>query len=214
MLQEGLHIVETARERDVVLRLLGGLAVRTHCDMIAFCERDYSDLDMVGRGKQRRQIIALFADLGYDLNEHVLRATGARQLQFVRQCEHPVGDERAHEDDHVDVFLDVFKMDHRIDLKGRLELDDRTVSVTDQLLTKLQAHRPDEKDVRDILTLLKDLEVADDEGPGVIGLRSIAARCAVDWGLFHDVELNLDRCATLLPGYGLSVEEERRIRRA
>ncbi len=52
-------------------------------------------------------------------------------------------------------------------------------------------------DLRDVLTLLKDLEIADDEAPGVIGLRYLAARCARDWGLHHDVERNLDRAEAL-----------------
>jgi hypothetical protein len=84
--------------------------------------------------------------------------------------------------------------------------------VSDQLLTKLQVHKPDEKDVRDVLTLFKDLEVADDEEPGVIGLAYLAARCADDWGLQHDVELNLDRVEALLPQYLLTPDEEAHVR--
>jgi hypothetical protein len=117
-----------------------------------------------------------------------------------------------HEDDHVDVFLDRFKMDHEIDLKDRLTLDAYTIPVTDQLLTKLQINRASEKDVRDTLTLLKDLELADEEAPGVIGLRLLAARCAKDWGLYHDVERSLERAATMLPEYLLTPEETERIR--
>ena len=84
--------------------------------------------------------------------------------------------------------------------------------MSDQLLTKLQVHRQDEKDVRDVLTLLKDLELAEDEAPGVIGLWYVAARCAADWGLQHDVERNLDRAEALMPGYALSDDEEGRVR--
>jgi hypothetical protein len=212
MLAEGLHIVDAARERGVVLRLLGGLAVRVHCDLIAFCERDYSDLDMVGLKAQRKQVITLFRDLGYELDLHTMQATRGRQLQFVRPCRHEEGGVPVHEDDHVDVFLDRFKMDHEIDLKDRLTLDAYTIPVTDQLLTKLQINRASEKDVRDTLTLLKDLELADEEAPGVIGLRLLAARCAKDWGLYHDVERSLERAATMLPEYLLTPEETERIR--
>jgi len=212
MLAEGLRIVDAARERGVVLRLLGGLAVRVHCELIAFCERDYSDLDMVGLKAQRKQVINLFRDLGYEFDLHTMQATRGRQLQFVRPCRHEAGGLPVHEDDHVDVFLDRFKMDHEIDLKDRLTLEAYTIPVTDQLLTKLQINRATEKDVRDTLTLLKDLELADEEAPGVIGLRVLAARCAKDWGLYHDVERSLDRCEAMLPDYLLTSEEEARIR--
>lgn len=212
MLDEGLRIVDAARERGVVLRLLGGLAVRVHCELIAFCDRDYSDLDMVGLKAQRKQVITLFRDLGYEFDLHTMQATRGRQLQFVRPCRHEVGGARVHQDDHVDVFLDTFKMDHEIELKDRLTLDDYTIAVTDQLLTKLQIHRADEKDVRDSLTLLKDLELADEEAPGTIGLRRLAEPCAKDWGLYHDVERSLERCAAALSHYLLSDEETARIR--
>ncbi len=212
MLDEGLRIVDAARERGVVLRLLGGLAVRVHCDLIAFCERDYSDLDMVGLKAQRKQVIALFRDLGYEFDLHTMQATRGRQLQFVRPCRHEEGGVPVHEDDHVDVFLDRFKMDHEIELKDRLTLDDYTIPVTDQLLTKLQINRASEKDVRDTLTLLKDLALGDEEAPGTIGLRRLADPCARDWGLYHDVERSLDHCAAVLSDYLLTPEETARIR--
>ncbi|HSL94436.1 MAG TPA: hypothetical protein VLA35_00740 [Thermoleophilia bacterium] len=212
MLDEGLRIVDAARERGVALRLLGGLAVRVHCDLIAFCERDYSDLDMVGLKAQRKQVITLFRDLGYEFDLHTMQATRGRQLQFVRPCRHEEGGSPVHEDDHVDVFLDTFKMDHEIELKDRLTLDAYTIPVTDQLLTKLQINRASEKDVRDTLTLLKDLKLADEEAPGTIGLRRLAEPCAKDWGLYHDVERSLDRCAAALSDYLLTDEEAARVR--
>ena len=154
------------------------------------------------------------ARLGFEENIHFLQATHGRQLQFVRPCAHGGDGERMHDDDHVDVSLDAFKMDHEIDLTGRLELDDYTIAAGDQLLSKLQVYRPDEKDVRDVLTLLKDLELAQDDAPGVIGLAHIAELCADDWGLHHDVERNLGRAAALVTGYALSSDEERRVRDA
>ena len=48
MLDEGRRIVDAARSEGLTLRLLGGLAVREHCRDAELCERDYSDLDMVG----------------------------------------------------------------------------------------------------------------------------------------------------------------------
>lgn len=216
MVQEGRRIVDEARERGIVLRLYGGLGVRASCDVIAFCERDYSDFDMIGLHAQRADIRRFFHDLGFAENLHFSQTTGGHQLQFVRECAHD-GDgdgARLHPDDHVDVFLDTFKMDHELDLKGRLSLDDYTIPVSDQVLTKLQVFKQDEKDVRDVLTLFKDLEVADDEAPDAIGLSYIAAKCAADWGLQHDVERNLERCAAALPSYELPEEDERRVREA
>jgi hypothetical protein len=212
MIAEARDIIDQARSRGVVLRLYGGLAVRAYCDVIEFCARDYSDFDMIGLKAQRLQLRELFADLGFTEDPHVAEATMQAQLQFVRPCVHGEGGARVHPDDHVDVFLDSFRMDHQIDLKDRLTLDAYTISPTDQLLTKLQVFRQDEKDVRDALTLLKDVGLADDEGPGTIGVASIARRCAADWGLYNDVDANLARCLAQLPRYALPEDEAARIR--
>lgn len=214
MVEEARRIVDAARERGLVLRLYGGLGVRASCQVIAFCARDYSDIDLIGLRAQRAEIRRFFRDLGYDENLHFSQTTGGHQLQFVRPCAHDGEESPLHPDDHVDVFLDTFKMDHQLGLKDRLTLDDYTIPVSDQLLTKLQVFKQDEKDVRDVLTLLKDLELAEHEAPGVIGLAYIAAKCADDWGLHHDVERNLSRAETMLPRYQLTDEEEGRVREA
>ena len=211
MIAEARDIIDLARERGVVLRLYGGLAVRAYCGVIEFCARDYSDLDMIGLKAQRVEVRELFAHLGFTEDYRVAQATMDAQLQFVRPCVHTNGDAQAHLDDHVDVSLDTFKMDHQIDLKDRLGLDDYTISATDQLLTKLQVFRQEDKDVRDALTLFKDVELGEDEGPGRIGMASIARRCAADWGLHHDVQANLARCLEQVPRYALTAAEAARI---
>ncbi len=213
MLREARRIVDAARERGIVIRLLGGLAVREHCTVVEFCERDHADLDMIGLSAQVKQIGALMTDLGYQEDPDVRRFTDNAQRQFRKPCAHAGSDGRpAHDVDRVDVFLDTFHMDHEIKLKDRLELSDYTIPVTDVLLTKLQVVRHNEKDVRDIITLLKDVETADADQPGVVNVGSIAARCAQDWGLYHDVTTSLDLCDRLLDRYDLTESEQARVR--
>ena len=211
---EAKGIIDAARARDVVLRLIGGLAVRFHCDSLDFCERDHGDIDLVGHRGDSNRIASLFADLGFEEIVHVRQATGGRQLQFAREDRQRV--ERARYEppanDHIDVFLDTFKMDHAIDLTERLYLDDYTVTVSDILLTKLQMAHLNEKDERDIFTLLQDLKLGTAEDPGTIDVPYLARLCAHDWGLFHDVELNLARLRERLDAYPLSPDERVRVR--
>lgn len=195
MLAEGRRLVDAARAQGLTLRLLGGLAVREHCRTHELCARDYSDLDMVALARQARPLVAWFARLGYAENHEVSTATGNAELQFVRPCTHDVGSGtgHAHADDHVDVFLDTFRMDHDIALARRLEIEPYTVSLSDLLLTKLQIFRLEEKDLRDIVTLLGDVAMGEDDEPGTINRRYIGGLCADDWGLFYDVTMNLAR---------------------
>jgi hypothetical protein len=215
MIDTARWIIDAARMKSIVLRLFGGLAVRAHCQVIDFCERDYGDLDMVGLARQAGEIAHLMTELGYKENLHVRQATDGRQRQFYRPCEHVDAQAHflVHPDDHIDVFLDTFRMDHVIPLKDRLTLDDYTISVTDTLLTKLQIYRLNQKDTRDILTLLKDLEIGDGERLGVVNLPYIASLCAGDWGLYEDVTANLEQSCRSLDTYGLSDAEVERIRR-
>jgi len=214
MIAETKRIIDVARERAIVLRLVGGLAVRFHCETLDFCERDHGDIDLVGHRRDVALIANLFADLGFEEIIHVRQATDGRQLQFARECRHK--DEWArygqHHDDHVDVFLDTFKMDHAIALTDRLDLDDYTITVSDVLLTKLQMANLNEKDERDILTLLQDLELGTADDPGAIDVPYLAQLCARDWGLFHDVELNLARLGERLDAYALDPGEHDRVR--
>jgi hypothetical protein len=214
MLSEGRRLIDAARSEGLTLRLLGGLAVREHCDSVELCERDYSDLDMVARARQARGLVALFARFGYAENFEVSAATANAELQFVRPCEHRggPGTEPAHADDHIDVFLDTFRMDHVIDLSRRLQIEPYTVSLSDLLLTKLQIFRLEEKDLRDIVTLLADAEVGTDDAPGLINGGYVGKLCADDWGLFYDVATNLSRVDERAATFGLSQAQVAHVR--
>ena len=122
----------------------------------------------------------------------------------MRPCQHGDKAEPAHTDDHVDVFLGTFSMDHKISLERRLELEPYTLSLADLLLTKLQIFRLNEKDLRDIVTILADTEVAEQDGPGMIDAGYIGKLCGEDWGLFYDVAKNLQRVDEGIAGFGLS----------
>ena len=232
MIAEAKGIVDAARERGLVLRLLGGLATRLYCRSLDFCERDHGDIDLIGHRRDAGRIEQLFADLGYQADRHVQFATDGRQLRFSRECRH--GDEwsryRPHDEDHADVFLDTFKLEHAIDLRERLELDDYAVTPTDQLLIKLQMAELEEKDERDVFTLLRDLRAgAAGRGAGdVLGggegasardsdrvsldFGYIARLCAHDWGLYHDVLNNLQRLQDRLGSYEVDAGVEGRVR--
>ena len=214
MLTEAHSLVDAARAEGLTLRLLGGVAVREHCRSLEFCERDYSDLDMVAHARQARPLVALFARFGYAENYEVSTATANAELQFVRPCAHGDGSATAppHADDHVDVFLDTFRMDHNIALARRLDIEPYTVSLSDLLLTKLQIFRLEEKDMRDIVTLLGDVAVGEEDEPGVIDGRYIGRLCADDWGLFYDVTTNLSHVDERAAAYGLSDDQAARLR--
>ncbi|MFX0097324.1 MAG: hypothetical protein ACFE7E_06145 [Candidatus Hodarchaeota archaeon] len=198
---EAIRLIDSAREKGVILRLIGGLAARNHCKIINFCERDYSDIDMVGLGKQAKKIVKLFKENGYEEEKDVMIATAGRRMQFYKGSP----------DNHVDIFMDTFEMEHDVELKKRLTIEDYTITLGDLLITKLQIYKINEKDVRDILSAIKDNPLGEEDKPGIINIKYIAELCAKNWGLYHDVMENIDKCLGLMQYYDLTPDEVKRI---
>jgi len=198
---EAKRILDEAKRRGIILRLFGGVAVKYHCPSATHrsLQRSYPDLDFFGRGKQGREIRKLFLNLGYEPNQRFNALHGATRLIF----------EDAKSQRVVDIFLDVFRMCHTLHLGDRLSLDDYTIPISDLLLTKLQVVEINEKDIRDLIAILKDHDVDDQIAPGdkeVIDAGYVSRLCADDWGLCKTISLTLGRVLTFLPKYELEPE--------
>ena len=218
---EAMALIDEARRWGVQVRLMGGLAVRRYCADLGFMDREYSDIDLVGLSVQNRELHEVFTRLGYAENRVVTEATGAGQLQYVKaevlegaggayRIGAGHGDDRpAPLVDHVDLFMDVMRMDHDLDVRDRLLVDDYAISPADAFIGKLQIGRINQKDAHDVIALVKDvpLRQADDEPS--IGLPYVAETCASDWGLCQDVLANLDVVLQMVDDYGLDEEETR-----
>lgn len=197
MAEEAVRIVDAAANYNVTLRLLGGLATRLHCEVIDFCERDYSDIDLVGLSKEKKRITAVFENLGYVPDERFNALHGHKRLKF---------EENVH-NRHVDVFLDYFDMDHDWDLSNRLHFETYTLPLSDLLLMKLQICKINQKDVKDIITMLKDADIGEEDLPHTINTEYIAQKCSQDWGLYESVLGNLETVLTFLSEYDLTDKE-------
>lgn len=198
---EAKRILDAANERGIILRLFGGVAVKYHCPSATHrsLQRSYPDLDFFGRGKQGREIRKLFTDLGYEPNQRFNALHGATRLIF----------EDAKNQRIVDIFLDVFKMCHTLHLGDRLTLDDHTIPISDLLLTKLQVVEINEKDIRDLIAILRDHDVVERIAAGdkeVIDAGYISALCADEWGLCKTISLTLKKILAFLPNYKLEPE--------
>ena len=102
-------------------------------------------------------------------------------------------------------------MDHDVDVRGRLDLDDYAISPVDTLFAKAQIGTINRKDVHDIIALFKDLPLREIDDDLSIYVPYIAEVCADDWGLYLDVTTNLQIVLDWLGDYGLSEEETARV---
>jgi len=183
MPDEAKRIIDHATAARVQLRLMGGLAVRMQCASLPFCERPYSDIDLVGLSSQAPNIERLFLELGYVPDKEFNALHGGQRLKLEDHANNR----------HVEVFLDKFRMDQTLDFRGRLDIDPYTISLSDLFITKAQVVKMDEKDFHDLFSLFRDHKIGADDREGVINARYIAQLCAHDWGLYHTVLRNVDR---------------------
>lgn len=187
---EAKAVIAAANERGLHLRLLGALAVIEQCPngvwLLEKTNRVLTDLDFMGYDREIRDVEAMFGELGYE----VLGGRGVTMDVWVgRRIFHdPSGVRR-----RVDVFLDRLDFCHPIELKGRLEMESVTIPLTDILLEKLQIVEINEKDLKDLVVLLLEHQVADGQEPGAFDAAYLVDLLSGDWGFSYTVSLNLDR---------------------
>lgn len=175
-LAEAVDLLDAAAERGVTLRAVGGLAVKLSCPSASRppFERDCKDIDVVGRRGERNAIDELLGEEGYQPDSEFNLLNGDVRLYYWDGANGR----------QLDVFLDRMDMCHVLELSDRLELDDRSLSATDLLLSKLQVVETNERDLKDAAALMLDCEI--DGG-------YVAALLASDWGWWRTVTMVLER---------------------
>jgi hypothetical protein len=182
-------------------------------------DREYSDIDFVGLSSQASELHDVFTRLDYTENRYVTQSTSSSQLQYIktealremhRQADGGRAGHTRHEVplvDHVDIFMDVMRMDHDVDVRDRLDLDDYAISPVDALISKLQIGKINQKDVHDVIALVKDVPLRDaDQETDLeisIDVNYVSDVCSRDWGLYHDLTKNLDVVLASVGDYGL-----------
>jgi Fic family protein len=222
LMAEAMDTVDAARAAGVTLRLTGGLAIRRYCTDLDFMDREYSDIDYVGLSGEKKEIHEVFESLDYTENRYVTQSTDASQLQYIKNealegMKAEAAGAPAHSAyepplvDHIDIFLDVMRMDHDIDVSGRLEIDDYAISPADAFIAKMQIGKINQKDVHDVIALVKDVPLRDVDDDTSIDLLYIAQECAKDWGLYRDITTNLDIALAMVDDYGLTEAQQDRV---
>lgn len=200
-LEEAIKIVSDARKKNIVLRIMGAVAIRIKCAEYLFLydklQRELTDIDFIGYSKQGSKISTLLRDLGYEVRKDMLVHEG-RYFFFNPKTGLKV-----------DVFLDKLSMNHTISFKNRLELDFPTIPLSDLALEKLQIVKINEKDLKDLIVLFRAHEVGDDPE---INADYVAKLLASDWGFYYTVIANLNKLKVFLEESKIPDEHKRNIK--
>jgi len=200
ILDEMNRLVSAAHEQSILLRAIGGLAIRVKSgDFRKFFSREYRDLDFVVGETDRRKIETFFQGMGYEANRKFNVLNGSK-----RQIYLDPNSER-----HIDVFVGNFEMCHKLPMSGRLHLDPVTVPLAELFLSKAQIVELNRKDALDIASLLLYNETGiDDENK--INLKQIAQLCGNDWGLYKTTSINLKRVEEVVSDANVNLTESER----
>ncbi len=202
MVEEARRIVAAAGEQNVPLRLIGGVAIRLHSERLPDAlQRAYQDIDLVTTGKGGRGAVKLLTELGYTPNER-FNAMNAGRRAVVYDIER----ER-----QIDVFVGTFEMCHKIDIAGRIDVDNPTIPLAELLLTKLQIVKLNRKDLVDIAAILHGHDVGESDSDMVNGT-FIAKTLSGDWGLWRTTRGTIETAQEHIGGLGLDPAGEQLVR--
>lgn len=193
-------LVEKAQNESIILRILGGLAIRIHSLEFLSLHRDLgretklADVDLITYGDKRNRLEPFFKANGYNPDPSIRRTPAIwayRQMYVAPNNQFTL-----------DILFDKLEMSHTLDLRQRLEVDSPTISLADLLLAKMQIHKINEKDIKDTIVLIRAHQLADSDNNCVNELY-IARLMSKDWGFYYTVTNNLKKTKLLLQDYNI-----------
>jgi hypothetical protein len=187
--KETRRLISEAQGEGIQLRLLGGLAVKTHSPHagILSLQREYPDIDFITDKAGGQKLSHFMLEMSYTPNKAFNIYSGDRRQLYFDEANGR----------QVDIFIGEFEMCHRLPLAERLHLEPVTIPLAELFLTKAQIVELNRKDVLDILALLLDHTVGEGDNE-TINANLIAQLCAKDWGLHTTVSMSIQKVHDVL----------------
>lgn len=189
-LEDEMHrLVQAAQEEGIFLRLIGGLAIKIHCDRAPHraLMRQYPDIDFVTNKDSALRLEQFLGSMGYTPNKTFNTLSGDRRQLYYDE-------ERNRQ---IDIFIGDFSMCHKLPLSDRLHVEPVTIPLAELFLSKAQIVQLNRKDVLDLLALVLDHEVGPSDQE-TINTGLIAGLCAKDWGLYTTVSLTIGKLISFI----------------
>jgi hypothetical protein len=198
-LEDEMHrLVSEAQKENILLRVIGGLAIKVHSPHASHpaLVREYPDIDFVTDKPGARKLGDFLSRMGYTPNKTFNTLSGDRRQLYYDEPRNR----------QIDVFIGDFTMCHKLPLADRLHVEPVTIPLAELFLSKAQIVELNRKDALDLLTLLLDHEA----GPGddeTTNTDLIADLCARDWGLYTTVSMTIEKLHALLENGEIELDE-------
>jgi hypothetical protein len=204
-LEEARRLTDEAQKKDIVLRVMGPIALHfyfpEHVDLYRRMERlgdrVFTDIDYAAYGKHRGKMVPFFESQNYELEKRAAMISGGeRHIYFSAHI--PM----------IDVFYDRLNYNHPIDYRGRLEFHPYCVSLTDLLLQKLQIVQINDKDLKDAMLLLLAAKIGETDAD-MINAKYVARLMSGDWGFYYTSTSNLRKIKEAMVGVPVLNDQHR-----
>ncbi|MHA1754058.1 MAG: hypothetical protein ACTSYR_00885 [Candidatus Odinarchaeia archaeon] len=209
IINEALRLIKEAEEEGIILRIIGAAAVRIKCKDFQELHKSFrqlTDVDYMSYWKYERKVDEFLEKQGYE----PLRGAVTPGLFVGRRV---YNDKTGQDRPHIDVFFDVLDMNHKVDFKGRLEIDYPTISLTDLVLEKMQIVEINEKDIKDLCIIFAQFPLSEKDDRESINKKYIAKRLSKDWGFWYTLTTNLEKVRKFIEKYtaeGIFTEEHKK----
>jgi len=205
MMDKAAEIVKMAQDKHVTMRVLGATAFVIHCPQYRHfhdsLKRKLTDIDFAAYRKQWKSIREIFVKgLGWNEPAAYMMAVASRLIFF----------DPKNENLHSDIFFDKLEFCHDIPFQGILEVDYPTLPLAELLLEKLQIVKINEKDIIDVIMLMREHDVGNSDKE-TINADRIAKLFSAEWGFYYTGTTNLKKVRDEhLPRYTTLTDEDRK----
>lgn len=196
LLDKGIELARAAQDDNISLRLVGGLgicsAIMDNQHLTEFLrskrqpghDRVFQDIDFICSMKDVRRLNEFFIDrLGFSKDRIVNALFGdVRRIYYSADGGY-----------HVDIFIDRLEFNHTVECSSTINLSFPHLYPPDLLLSKLQVHFVNRKDLIDIIALTASGLTSNMES-----CNRICTVLSNDWGFYYDALLNMERTEAML----------------
>lgn len=189
IVEETNRLLDHAKQVNLHMRLIGGLAIKYHSPSASHrsLQRSYPDIDLVIPAKDKGKLDVFFAGMGYSPEKNFNLLNGdRRQIFFDTETGR-----------RIDVFVGDFEMCHKLPMRDRLDAHPVTVPLAELFLSKTQIVELNQKDALDIISLLLDNDIGFHDD-GLINIDRIVRLCLKDWGLYKTLIITLSKVEGIL----------------
>jgi hypothetical protein len=183
------EINENAIKRDIKIKLTGSVAIQISCPQychLVGSDRAFHDLDFATTKSEHSKLHDLLLDLGYKSDKSVYTSSEGRRSIYCNKS----GIE-------IDIFYNILEFSHVIDISNRLDGNIPTLHIADLLLSKLQIHKINEKDLIDAIIILLEYDLGETD-ENSINIFYLSELCSKSWGMWRTVSGNLEKLRWIL----------------